>query len=557
MQQYPIWNLRHPDGYDSLEEVLLKNRALNEEDLSDSPSILQDPYLMKDMDEAISRIVQAVRKQERIVVFGDYDADGVTSTAVLLDFLDRVEADAISILPHRFKDGYGMKSLGVERALQMGAQLIITADNGISSFEAVDLANSVGVDVIVIDHHHPQERLPKALALVNPNRKNCTYPFKGLAAVGLVFKVVQALSKELLPDSDQRRYLNSLLDLVSIGTVSDVAPVIRENRLLIRRGLQVLQNTARPGLKALKKVSGVVNRSIDTTTIGFFLAPRINSAGRLASADLALNLIRSKDEAEAEYLAGELNSLNIQRQELQKAGLAEAERQVEEQGSDLHRILVVQGDEWHLGIVGLIASRLTEKYSRPALVCTNYRKNGIYTGSARTISGYNIVEAIFRVSDLLSEYGGHADAAGFSVPAKNYDAFCLRLIENAERDLPEGALTPQLDLDTILSPKDISLETIFLLSKLAPFGVGNLAPRFLAENCEIADIRTVGQGMHLKLILHTGKQVCNAIWWQKGDLVYEVSRGARVDVAFCLETNTWKGNTSVQMRIDDMRPTAN
>ena len=557
MQQYPIWHLRHSGSYDSLEEVILHNRSLKAEDLSDSPDILQDPFLMKDMDGAVDRILKAVRKRERIVIFGDYDADGVTSTAVLLDFLDRVEADAAFLLPDRFRDGYGMKPPGVERALEKGARLIVTADNGISSFEAVDAANAAGVDVVVIDHHHPQDRLPNALALVNPNRRGCAYPFKGLAAVGVAFKVVQALSGELLPDPERRSYLNSLLDLVSLGTVSDVAPMLGENRLLIRRGLQVLEGTARPGLQALKTVAGVANRPIDTTAIGFFLGPRINSAGRLASAALALNLLRSRDAAEAAHLAGELNALNAQRQELQRAGVAEAERQVEAGGLDLHRILVVRGDEWHLGVVGLIAGRLSEKYWRPALVCTDYRKNGIYTGSARTAGGYNIVEAIFRVSDLLTEYGGHADAAGFSVPAENYEAFRTRLAADADRMLSDEALTPRLEMDAVLGPSDITLETVSILSKLAPFGAGNEPPRFMARGCQIADVRAVGQGMHLKLALDTGQQVCDAIWWRQGDLVYELSLRDRVDVAFGLEANTWRGETRVQMTVADMRPAEN
>ena len=235
----------------------------------------------------------------------------------------------------------------------------------------------------------------------------------------------------MISEVDRRRYLKSLLDLVALGTVADVAPMIEENRLLTRRGMQVLETTERPGLQALKAIAGASNRPVDTTAIGFFLGPRINSAGRLASADLALNLLRSQDRLQAAQLAEELDGLNGKRQSLQSDGMAEAERQVENEGLDQHRILVVQGEDWHLGVVGLIAGRLVEKFGRPALVCTNFRKNGIYTGSARTAGGYNIVEAIFRVSDLLTEFGGHADAAGFSVPAENYPAFQERLAADA------------------------------------------------------------------------------------------------------------------------------
>ncbi|MCZ6631975.1 MAG: single-stranded-DNA-specific exonuclease RecJ [bacterium] len=553
MQRYPVWRLRHEGTYGSLVEVLLANRALTEADLSDSPEVLNDPFLMQDMDRAVERILAAIRTGERIVVFGDYDADGVTSTALLMDFLDRVGADASFLLPHRYRDGYGMKPSGVVRALERGAGLIVTADNGISAFEAVDAANGANIDVVVIDHHHPQDRLPEAHALVNPNRTDCDYPFKGLAAVGVAFKVVQALSGVLIPEEERRRYLNSLLDLVALGTVSDVAPMLSENRLLTRRGMQVIEQAPRPGVLALKEIAGSAGRTIDTTAIGFFLGPRINSAGRLASADLALNLLRSKDATEAEGFAKELNALNGERRELQSVGTAEAERQVEAEGLDRHKILVLQGDSWHLGVVGLIAGRLVEKYWRPALVCTDYRKNGIYTGSARTAGGYNIVEAIFRVADLLTEYGGHADAAGFSVPAENYPDFQARLVADAAERLSDDDLLPQLDLDVMLKPSEISLETVDQLSRLAPFGAQNESPRFMARDCQIVDVRAVGQGAHLKMSVDTGARVCDAIWWRQGDLVYELSSGDCVDLAFELGANTWQGKTTVQMMVEDMR----
>jgi len=554
MQRYPIWHVRHTAPYSSLIDVILANRSLTLDRLSDAPDVLNDPYLMKDMDRVVARILQAIREGERIVVFGDYDVDGVTSTSLLLDFFDTVGADATFLLPDRFRDGYGMKPPGVERAVKKGARLIVTSDNGISSFEAVDAANQAGVDVVVIDHHHPQDRLPNALALVNPNRVDCEYPFKGLAAVGVAFKVVQALSQELISDAgERRRYLNSLLDLVALGTVADMAPMIEENRLLTRRGMQVLEQTERSGLKALKSIAGAANKPIDTTSIGFFLGPRINSAGRLASAELALNLLRCKDFTEASRLAEELDGLNSERQTLQSNGIGEAERLVESEGLDQNKILVLQGSDWHLGVVGLIAGRLVDRFWRPALVCTDYRKNGIYTGSARTAGGYNIVQAIFRVADLLTEYGGHAEAAGFSVPAENFAAFRDRLVADAEAHLSDDDLTPQLEVDVELMPSAISLSTVETLAKLAPCGTGNEAPRFMAKRCRVADARAVGHGAHLKLTLDTGDDLCDAIWFRQGELVYELSVGDQVDVAFGLSSNTWQGRTKVQMMVEDMR----
>lgn len=551
--KYPIWNIRHKGDYHSLVDIILANRSLKTEDLADSPDILNDPYLMKDMHRIVERISEAIHNKERIVVFGDYDVDGVTSTAVLLDFFDLVGANATFLLPDRFRDGYGMKPPGVDLAQKKGAQLIVTADNGISAFDAVDTANDAGIDVVVIDHHHPQDKLPDALALVNPNRADCEYPFKGLAAVGVAFKVVQALASEFLSDSERRRYLNSLLDLVALGTVADMAPMVEENRLLTRKGMQVLNTTERPGLQALKAVAGTTNRPVDTISIGFFLGPRINSAGRLSSADLALDLLRCQNRVQAAKLAEELNGLNGERQTLQNDGITEAERMVEDNWLDQYRILVVRGEDWHLGVVGLIAGRLVEKFSRPALVCTNFRKNGIYTGSARTAGGYNIVEAIFRVSDLLTEFGGHADAAGFSVPAENYLKFQERLIADAQERLSEEALTPQLEVDVALKPSDISLTTVDTLDKLAPFGAKNELPRFIAHNCRIADARAIGRGAHLKLTVDTGADLCDAIWFRQGERVYELSAGDHIDLAFALQANTWQGRTSVQMLVEDIR----
>ena len=576
MQKYPIWTLRHTRGSDSgadgsaepLVDVVLANRSLTADDIADSPGNLQDPFSMKDMDRLTERIVKAVRSGERIVVFGDYDVDGVTSTAVLMDFLDRVGADVVSILPDRYRDGYGMKPPGVQRAIDAGAGLIVTADNGISSFEAVEAANAAGIDVLVTDHHEPQGRLPDALAVVNPNRPDCGYAFKGLAAVGVAFKAVQALSDTLVEASERRAYLNSLLDLVALGTVADVAPMLGENRLLTRRGMQILDRTQRPGLQALKAVAGADTRPVDTTAIGYFLGPRINSAGRLASADLALDLLRTSEANEAARLAERLNALNRQRRQLQLAGVKQAVEQVESMGLDAHRILVAKGESWHLGVVGLIAGRLAEQYGRPGIACTEVRGDGSFTGSARSAAGYNIAEAIFRCADLLTEYGGHADAAGFTGPLGHYEAFRTRLEADAAERISDGDMKTRLELDAALRPVEISLDTVSALSALSPFGPGNEAPLFMVQDCTIERAIAVGKGAHLKMNLDTGSsasragdstpsspRICDAVWWGQGELAGRLRRGDRMDVACALEANTWNGRTQVQLVLQDMRPT--
>ena len=577
MQKYPVWTLRHNRDSDSgadgssgpLVDVVLANRGLTADDIEDSPGVLQDPFSMKDMDQLAERIVKAVRSGERIVVFGDYDVDGVTSTAVFMDFLDRVGADVTSILPDRYRDGYGMKPAGVQRAVEAGARVIVTADNGISSFKAVETANAAGIDVLVTDHHEPHGRLPDASAVVNPNRPDCGYGFKGLAAVGVAFKAVQALSDSLIDASERRAYLNSLLDLVALGTVADIAPMLGENRLLTRRGMQILDRTPRPGLQALKAVAGADTRPVDTTAIGFFLGPRINSAGRLESADLALDLLRATEAGQAARLAERLNGLNRRRRELELVGVKQAGEQVESLALDKHRILVTKGESWHLGVVGLIAGRLAEQYGRPGIACSEVRGDGSFTGSARSGAGYNMAEAIFRCADLLTEYGGHADAGGFTGSLDHFEAFKTRMEADAAERISDEDLRTRLELDAALRPEEISLETVTALSALSPFGSGNEAPLFMVQDCTVERAIAVGKGAHLKMNVDTASsagradgaarwspRICDAVWWGKGELAGRLRRGDRVDVACAIESNTWNGRTQVQLVLEDMRPAA-
>jgi len=555
MHRYPIWNIKHPGSYESISDVYLSNRNLTGDQIDNSTTHLHDPYLMHDMERGVDRIEKAIRSGERITVFGDYDVDGVTSTALLLDFLATVSANASPLLPDRYRDGYGMKASTVESAIADGTRLIITADNGISAFDAIEKAQGVGVDVVVIDHHHPQEKLPTAHAIINPNRPDCAYPFKGLAAVGVAFKVVQAVSEKFMDGDERKRYLNGILEYVALGTVADMAPMMGENRILTRRGMQVLEKSTRPGIRALKAISSTKGK-IDSTSIGFFLGPRINSAGRIHKADVALDLLRATNPLDAGKLAEELNTLNLQRQELQYDGIEDAERQVIEERLADHRMILVKGDDWHLGVIGLIAGRLKERYNQP-VVAVSGAKGDTLVGSARSAGGYNIVEGIFRASEHLTEYGGHADAAGFSLKPENFDAFREQMVSDAGEHLSDADLTPKLDLDLTLRPEDISLATVEALDTFAPFGQQNEAPKFAAVQCRLDKIDTVGQdAAHLKMQIQVGKTRCEAIWWREGELIYELNRGDIVDLAFTLEARTWNGRTSLQMVLQDMRPTA-
>ncbi len=556
MRRYPVWEILHEGPYDSLVDVLLANRSLSSADVSDSPEILHDPFELRDMEAAVERLAAAAGRSEPVLVFGDYDVDGVTSTALLLDYLERVGVPARPFLPDRLRDGYGMRPAALERAMQEGVRpgLIVTADNGIGSFEAIDQARGLGIDVIVIDHHLPEESLPEAVAVVNPNRSDCPYPFKGLAAVGVAFKVIQAASVGRLPEDERRKYLNSLLDLVALGTVADVAPMVGENRLLTRRGLQILRGTRRPGLVALKRAAGASTR-IDTSTIGFVLGPRLNSAGRLASADLALRLVRCTSVGEATALAEELDRLNGRRQDLQESGVEEAIEQVESEGMTDARALVVRGDDWHLGVVGLIASRLADRYGRPVLACSGMRGGGLLTGSARSPRGYNLAEGLSRISDLLVEHGGHAAAAGFSLRAESYTALQERMAADAAEHIEPEDLEPTLTIDCRLDARDVSLAALDSISGLAPFGPGNERPRFLVAGCRVERVRTIGRDRrHLKLVVDAGAGLAEAVLWRRGDLAGGVRPGDGVDLACKLERNDFRGANRLQLVVDDLRP---
>jgi len=552
MRRYPVWNVVRDAPYDSLIDALLAGRGLTLTQLQVGPEALHRPEQMQDMATAVARLERAVRTREKIVVYGDYDVDGVCSTTVLMDFLERVGADCDCLLPDRHKDGYGLKPPGVECAIAKGAQVIVTVDNGISAYEALELAAVRGVEVVVVDHHQQLAELPRACAIVNPNRRDCTYPFKGLAGVGVTFKLVQALSAAFLADEERRRYLNELLDLVALGTVADLVPVLGENRLFIQRGLQILQHTKRLGLRALKKVASYPAQPLDAASLGFRLGPRINVAGRLKTPDIALRLLRATQEGEAAQLADELNRLNSQRQAWQREGIQEVEEQVGPAEDVADHIIVVLG-EWNVGIVGLLASKLCEEYARPAVVCTQGGDHGLYVGSARSIPGYDISAGIHACEAYLQTHGGHPAAAGFSLTADAFECFRLALIKHANAHISPEALQPVLDIDLMLNPADLTLDAVEQLAALEPFGNSHRRPVFALENCRVVWSRQIGtDGRHFKAELAVGGRRCTALWWNQKDLANQMRPGDQLSAAFELEADTYAGNGAVQMVLKDL-----
>ncbi|MBI2501864.1 MAG: single-stranded-DNA-specific exonuclease RecJ [Candidatus Latescibacteria bacterium] len=555
MRRYPVWDIRHSQPYDSLLEALLASRGLSWADLAIDPENLHPPELLTDLERGVARLEAAIRKGERIAVFGDYDADGITSTALLLDFLEQAGADCSYLLPDRHRDGYGIRPAAVQQVAAQGAGVIATVDNGVSAFEALELARSLGIDVVVIDHHQPQEQLPPAHSLINPNRRDCAYPFKGLAGVGVTFKVVQALSQGFMEGDQRRRYLNGLLDLVALGTVADVMPVLGENRVLIHRGLKAMAQTTRPGLRQLKVAAGCGDRPLTTSVVGFQLAPRLNVAGRLASPELALRLLRAKSDSEAMVLAGELNSLNSRRQQLQRAAFREAEGLVSPEELDAERILVVLGETWELGVIGLIAGKLAERFARPAVVCTEAGEQGLYVGSARSIPGYDIGAAVSACATHLTTYGGHSGAAGFSLAPAAFESFRAALIDHAQAHLSAEDLQARLQVDLVIQPRDLGLQTLEALSRLEPFGNGNQAPVFALRDCRLKRCDRIGkEGAHLKLGLEVGGQSCTAVWWNQGEVAAQLGVGQPLAAAFELEEDTYAGRGGVQLVLKDLSP---
>lgn len=554
MRIYPVWHLAHEGEYGSLLDVLLTSRDLTLAALDVGPEALHAPELLTDLERGAERIERAIRRDETIVIYGDYDVDGVSSTALLLDFLEHVGARCHYLLPDRHVDGYGLKPPGVDKAIALGASLIITVDNGISAFEALNLARERGVDVVVIDHHRQNEDLPPAHSIINPNRRDCNYPFKGLAGVGVTFKVVQRLSEALIAGDDRRRYLNDLLDLVALGTVADVVPLLDENRVLVRYGLKAVERSARHGLQELRVVARCTRGPVDTTALAFFLGPRLNVAGRLEKPDLALELLRARDADEGRRLALRLNELNGQRQQMQKQGVREGQALVTDDVLAREHLICVLGEEWNLGVIGLIASNLCETFHRPAVVVTDVQRNGVYVGSARSIPGYDINDGISSCAPLLTTYGGHAAAAGFSLQAGQFEAFRAQLVDHANAHLQPQDMQAQLDIDLELRPEDIDMATVKLLRRIEPFGQGHPMPLFAASDLEVAAVSRVGkEGEHLKLAFRVGGGSRSAVWWRQGAAARDLEIGDRVDVAFELTEDTFSGVGTAQMVVRDLR----
>lgn len=508
---------------------------------------LSDPFLLKDMDKAAARITRAVDNMEKIAVYGDYDADGVTSTAMLYSYLETRGADVIFYIPQREGEGYGMNIGAVEYLKEQGVTLIVTIDNGISSVQEVARANELGIDVVVTDHHRPQEILPDAVAVVDAYRPDDTSPYKHFSGVGIAFKLLMALEDGA---GDVEDLLEAYSDLAAIGTIGDIVPLTGENRTLIRAGLERLSQSDRPGVQALLENAGIAGKVLTSTNVAFTLVPRINATGRMGAPERAVRLLISGYEEEAEVLSEEICADNEERRRVE-AEIAEAAfADIEAKGYMKDRVVVVDGENWHHGVIGIVASRVTERCGKPCMIISRGETEA--KGSGRSIEGFSLFEAICACGDLLIKFGGHPMAAGITLKPENIEAFRKRINRYAAEHFPQMP-TQTVTLDCKLNPAALSVSMAQSLTQLEPFGNGNPQPVFGLFNMELSNVTPVGGGGHLRLTLEKNGSVITAMRFntKPEELPYHI--GDKIDLAVQLEAREFRGQPSLTVIVRDMK----
>ena len=541
-------------GYPWLVSAVLAHRGITTAEeaasfLEQDRSLTHSPFLMKDMDAAVERINRAVSLGERIAVFGDYDVDGITATCILVDYLHRRGADCLHYIPRRIEDGYGLGRDAILSLHQQGVELLITVDCGITGVDEVAYARTLGMDVVITDHHECKEELPDACAVVDPHRRDCPYPFKHLAGCGVALKLVLALGGSDREEALFSRYCT----LAAIGTVADVMLMSGENRTIVSRGLESIDHSDFIGLHALLQEAGLADKSVTSVQIGFVLAPRINAAGRMGAADMAADLLLCGDPAQAAALARQLCALNRERQAVEQDIFSQALDMIEALPAEERSALVLSSDEWHQGVVGIVASRLSEKYSCPSFMI--HLNGGVGKGSCRSWGGFNLFSALESCSDLLLGFGGHELAAGFTIEEKNIDAFRTRMNQYARAYRGGEAPVSSLDIDVVLThPGRVTLEEVEALDALEPYGAGNSRPVFCLRGATLERAQNVGQNRHLKLRLSKGSTQFDGIFFSAVSQTCGVTPGSRVDAAFYLQVNEFRGNRSVQLQMVDIRP---
>lgn len=506
---------------------------------------LHSPYLFRDMEKAVNRLIQAIEKQEQITIYGDYDVDGITSITVLMRGLLQLGAKVDYYLPNRLMEGYGLNQEAMAVLQERGTQVLVTVDCGISACQEVEYAKSLGMEVIVTDHHECPEQLPQALAVIDAKCPDSTYPFSSMAGVGVSFKLLQAICQKLqVPEETYWQYL----DIVCLGTVADIVPLVEENRIFVKYGLEAMKQTKNVGLKALIETSGYT--TIDSSAISFGLAPRINACGRMGQADLALHMLLTEDAEEAKQIATTLQGMNKERQEVEKRIMQEAVQIIEAQHLDQDPIIVVASENWHHGVIGIVSSKITEQYYKPSILICLEGEEG--KGSGRSIEGLDLHEALNACSSHLVKYGGHEMAIGLTIRRDEVDAFRKTIIAFVKTKMPEDAM-PTIHYDAEIETKDISKETIENLKLLEPYGEANHSPVFVYKNVKVDSVRTLSGEKHLKLHVKDGNYIFDAIAFNMGERKNSIHMGDKVDILHYLELNRFNGLESIQLNVKDIK----
>jgi single-stranded-DNA-specific exonuclease len=512
---------------------------------------LYDPFLMKDMDAGASRLSAAIRNREKVVIYGDYDVDGTTAVSILYTFLKSFGLNVDYYIPHRFKEGYGINPDGIKYAIKKNASLIVSVDCGITAIDEARYAKEKGIDLIICDHHTVGDQLPDALAVLDPKRPDCNYPFNGLSGAGVGFKLLQATTKKLgLPDKISFQYL----DLVAISIASDIVPIIDENRILMRRGLEMINTEPRVGIKSLLNRIKIPVGSVTTSSIVFSIGPRINAAGRMGDATAAVELMIADDPTAADRHAAELDSINKMRKTADSETMNQALEMIENQYNiDDLSAMVLHDPDWHLGVIGIVASRLVDVHYRPAIMLSTVE--GKVKGSARSIKGFNIYDALKKCEDLLEQFGGHEFAAGLTMDRKNLDEFRKRMNSIAYSDLTDNDFTPELEISSDLNLSSVNMKFWKLLTQFEPFGPGNMRPIFVSQDVCIEGVPTIVGSGHLKMKVRQGDSpVFDAIGFNMHEYEPKLRNCDRnkIDIAYVLEENHWNGRRTIQIRLRDI-----
>ena len=545
--------LQNQIGVSRYVSILLAQRGINNYSMAKlffRPQInhLHDPFLMKDMKFATDRITQAINNNEKILIYGDYDVDGVASTALLTTFLRQKTINIFPYIPDRATEGYGISINGINEAIKKGVTLIISIDCGIKAIVEVEYAKCNNIDFIICDHHLPEKELPNAIAVLDPKRNDCEYPFKELCGCGIGFKLIQALCIEWGIDAQE---LTKYLDLVSLATAADQVPLSEENRIITYLGLRQINESPRPGIKAL--LSDFKGNEISSSTLVFKLSPKVNAAGRMKHASLALELLMCNELEDTFNLSEQLRLINTNRREEDEKTTEEALIQIKDKKEELFSSTLVYHDNWHPGIIGIVASRLIEKYYRPTIVLTKRKQH--YIGSARSIKGFDIYKALKKCSNLLEQFGGHKYAAGLKLHESKLKSFRSEFEKFSSKNLSENQKIKTCMYDLEISLSDLNFKFLKIIEQMGPFGPNNLKPIFCTRNCKsTSQARAVGnKNKHLQVYIKSKNKILKGIAFGKGDLLNKINESKALDILYSIEKNSWNSNTELQLVIMDIK----